>query len=113
MDKDDDTETMSEKQMEALAKFFADRHQSNPTDYTLKYREMLKETDKKSEIISDTQESGTKEEILKCPKCGAEMVLRTAQKGENAGKNFMDVPGIQNAEESLISKMQIYKNPYK
>lgn len=88
MDKDDDTETMSEKQMEALAKFFADRHQSNPTDYTLKYREMLKETDKKPEIVSDTQESGTKEEILKCPKCGAEMVLRTAQKGENAGEKF-------------------------
>lgn len=30
----------------------------------------------------------SKQEELRCPKCGAELVLRTAQKGPNVGKQF-------------------------
>ncbi len=32
--------------------------------------------------------SGTGQQDLICPKCGSALVLRTAKKGENAGKQF-------------------------
>ena len=40
------------------------------------------------EEITPTQEENTAPQVMKCPKCGGDMVLRTATKGANAGKCF-------------------------
>ena len=88
MDKKDDTENMSEKQMEALANFFMDKNQNNPVDYISKYREMLKISEMKADIALDTKENAEGKDVPVCPKCGAKMVLRVAKRGENTGKNF-------------------------
>ncbi len=85
-DRVDDAETMSEKQMEALARFFAEKNQNNPVDYTLKYREMLKDFETKEDVKINSQME--QETMPKCPKCGAVMVMRVAKKGENAGEKF-------------------------
>ena len=85
-DRVDDAETMSEKQMEALARFFAAKNPNNPVDYTLKYREMLKDFETKEDVKINSQME--QETMPKCPKCGAVMVMRVAKKGENAGEKF-------------------------
>ncbi|MBP3206238.1 MAG: NERD domain-containing protein [Lachnospiraceae bacterium] len=88
MDRDDDTETMSEKQIEALARFFAEKTQNNPTDYVSKYREMVKIFEINTDNSVDVKVNEQGEDIPVCPKCGAKMILRTAKRGENIGKNF-------------------------
>lgn len=35
-----------------------------------------------------TDRANRADQIPKCPRCGKAMVLRTAQKGKNAGKQF-------------------------
>lgn len=87
-DRVDDTETMSEKQMEALARFFAEKIQNNPTDYVSKYQEMVKISEIKADNSMDVKVNEQGEDMRVCPKCGAKMILRTAKRGENIGKNF-------------------------
>ncbi len=79
-DDEKDKSSFSDKEMEELAEFFLDQNSDNPVDYTQKYREMF--------ISQNTEpETETDKEIL-CPECGAPMILRTAKKGSNAGKQF-------------------------
>lgn len=92
MDRNDDAENMSEKQMETLARFFVERAQNNPMDYTLKYREMLSISEISTDNTVDVNVDEMGENAPNCPKCGAKMVMRTAKRGENSGRNFYGCP---------------------
>lgn len=65
----------SEEEMRKLATFFLEKNISERSDYSQKYENII------SEINS------VKEKTI-CPLCGSELVLRTAIKGNNAGKQF-------------------------
>lgn len=108
----------SDKQMEELAKFFLDICKPNPTDYTEKYRELLSEVPETTEETASADDAPPKaaseekqaeekqqpiteakqaedaaaepeqQETVLCPRCGAPMIKRRAQKGKNAGKCF-------------------------
>lgn len=81
-DDEKDKSSFSDKEMEELAEFFLGQNKDNPVDYTQKYREMFI-----SQENNEEPETKADKEIL-CPECGAPMVLRTAKKGSNAGKQF-------------------------
>lgn len=93
-------EPSSDKQMAELAAFFLSIHKENPTDYLAKYKSTTSsEIASEEHIIEKTPESQTvatqetpaeklKENTPFCPKCNTPMVLRTATKGERAGKQF-------------------------
>ncbi len=77
----------SEKDMEEIARFFLDKNKENPVDYVERFRKMVEEKtndDNKEIIILDVKS----DDIPVCPICGAQMVLRTAKKGSNAGGQF-------------------------
>ncbi len=93
-------EYMSERQMEELADFFLKINQKKQVDYTERYKRILEtrlnlepETSE-NEIQHDEKECGSilqetmPEEKIICPKCGALMVRRKAQKEPNAGNEF-------------------------
>lgn len=97
--------TYSGEEMRKLATFFLEKNISERSDYSRKYEEMLqavavsKAEENKTvmaetvnvEIINSDNCEDNKLEIknsLKCPRCGAELVLRMASKGVNAGKQF-------------------------
>ena len=93
-------ETISERQMEELAEFFLKINQKKQVDYAEKYKRILEarlnlESDTyEKEIKHDEKEDNsiikgtTPEDKIICPKCGALMVRRRAQKGPNAGNEF-------------------------
>lgn len=111
----------SDKQMEELAGFFLDICKPNPTDYTEKYLALLSEPTA-SDITPKTEqekeppltEPKQKEEssaepeqqdVILCPRCGAQMIKRRAKKGEKAGSyfygcsNYPKCRGIINIEQ--------------
>ena len=59
-----------------LATFFLDNSLKNKSDYTKKYESMVEEL----------KSVGDKNRM--CKMCGGKMVLRTAKKGANIGKQF-------------------------
>ena len=82
--------TSSDKYMEEMANFFISQHKTNPVDYVEKYRKLVVE-----ELTSDKEDTSASDSVNQampatpsCPMCGAPMVLRTAQKGENKGGQF-------------------------
>lgn len=82
--------TSSDKEMEDMANFFISQHKANRVDYAEKYRRQIEEV-----IASENEESSSAEVkdagktgVPTCPMCGAPMVLRTAQKGDNKGRQF-------------------------
>ncbi len=82
--------TCSDKDMEEMANFFISQHKTNPVDYVEKYRKLAEEeltADKEDTSASDSLNQAMPA-IPSCPVCGAPMVLRTAQKGENKGGQF-------------------------
>lgn len=112
----------SDKEMEELAKFFLDICKPNPTDYTEKYQHLLSEptpedvTPQKTEQEEQPAPAESKQaeepaaepeqlETVLCPRCGAPMVKRQAQKGKNAGScfygcsNFPKCRGIVSIEQ--------------
>lgn len=92
--------TYSEDEMRKLATFFLEKNIAERSDYSKKYEEMLQalEMSKKDNAatvganISDndscTDNINDVQESLVCPQCGSELVLRTAAKGTNVGKQF-------------------------
>lgn len=93
VDNDPKKEAVSEKNMESLARFFLDIHKEQKMDYTAKFRnvqgdtkEQPTTTESQIEEVPETQPETT-QQIL-CPKCGAIMIKRKANKGANAGKEF-------------------------
>lgn len=83
-DAEDSSGVISEQVMMELAKFFLDRHKENPRDYTERFQCILKQP----EAEEENREKAKQEEQIRCPRCGAPMVKRTAKKGENAGQEF-------------------------
>ena len=72
------SDRMSDKATEELARFFLDAHRPQNIDYLAKYRK---------QFASDLPKAAKPESVV-CPKCGAPMVKRKAQKGKNAGQEF-------------------------
>lgn len=85
-DRTPDSVSNSEKEMESLAQYFMSAHKERKVDYTERFREMLTSETQKKETPQPKVKAD--DEGVKCPKCGAPMVKRTAAKGENAGKSF-------------------------
>jgi len=95
LDKEVDNVSLSEKEMYALAEFYLTHNISDRSDYSKKYEEMLAIVEHtkadNQEIASTTEESIANTSTLEkkiCPRCGSELVLRTAKKGDNAGQQF-------------------------
>lgn len=82
--------TCSDKDMEEMANFFISQHRLNPVDYVEKYRRQVEEAvaNEKDESAATEVLTGLKPEIPACPVCGAPMVLRIAQRGDNKGGQF-------------------------
>ena len=82
----------TKKEMMSIAQGILDMNIESRKDYAAKYEELVKENelsdsaDTKNEI-SDSKQSVSDDKLI-CPKCGSKLVLRTANKGENAGKQF-------------------------
>ncbi len=76
----------SNKEMEALARFFLAQHHPASADFTAKYRQQQGES---AEPQADPPPSSAAHSPqLLCPRCGAPMVRRRATRGPNAGKEF-------------------------
>ncbi len=69
--------------MIAIAQSLLNMNNDTRKDYTLKYERLLKET--KASVL---QQKMLQMSLPLRPKCGAKLVIRTAQKGANAGKQF-------------------------
>lgn len=65
------------------AEWFLTQHKPNPVDYTAKYKSMQAQ----QPTSPGNGDPATNNAPL-CPRCGAPMILRTAKKGANAGKQF-------------------------
>lgn len=84
--------------MKEIAESFLKRNQENRKNYIEKYEELTKEIELKKgntskvEELKDnsTEESSLKETEMRliCSKCGKQLVLRTARRGANAGRQF-------------------------
>ena len=89
---DKDAVDKPDKEMEALANFFLNAHVEREVDYAEKYRaeyiaapqQAVKSASEQGGITLRQNDSDT----VLCPKCGGGMVLRTAKKGKNIGKQF-------------------------
>ena len=90
--------SLSKKEMKEFAESFLKKNQENRKNYIEKYEELTKEIElekgntSKVEELKDnsTEESSLKETEMRliCPKCGKQLVLRTARRGANAGRQF-------------------------
>ena len=82
----------NDKEMKEAADLWLSKHKKSEVDYLEKYRNMIFESAPEPPVIIKTEqrkEDNTKEtEKILCPKCGAEMVKRTATKGVNSGSVF-------------------------
>ena len=74
----------SEKEMRELAEFFLNASIPNKSDYSKKYAEILDKCENENATTYDNTEPQKK----LCPRCGAELVVRTAKKGNNVGEKF-------------------------
>ncbi len=100
LDKESSDAPYSEKMMYSMAEFYLSHNVSERSDYTKKYEEMLASVNEQTENISNTNEVDTPSDPTEmiaepapnekkiCPRCGAELVLRTAKKGDNIGQQF-------------------------
>lgn len=58
-------------------------------DYFKKYEDILQEADQQNSLEMAKNKTELQEEKKRiCPKCGAELVLRTAKRGQNVGQTF-------------------------
>ena len=77
-------------EMQKLATFFLEKNIPARSDYAKKYEEMLATVNNDKIVMSEASATvETHDQAMQvCPRCGAELVLRTAKKGENAGRKF-------------------------
>ena len=80
----------NEKSMEEIAQVFLQMHKPERKDYAEKYRALISEQPSalKPEPVPQTTPEPVQPPQILCPKCGADMVKRTATKGANAGQSF-------------------------
>ena len=106
IEEEDDLYKSSEKEMHELLDSFIKCSKPNKSDYAKKYEEMLAECESQSGYKNEKSLNAPikeKNDILRtgkglpekfCPKCGKPLLLRTAQKGENIGKQFWGCSGF-------------------
>lgn len=84
MEKESKEPSSNKKQMKLIAESILKIESNNRKDYFEKYQ-FLEEMRGAEDInlVKDTEP-----EKLICPKCGSELVLRIAKKGDNAGRKF-------------------------
>lgn len=90
----------STEEMRKLATFFLEKNVPERVDYSKKYEEMLAAVNEESRdetvikvknipsVNAETEKTQKIEEKKMCPRCGSELVMRTAKKGNNAGEKF-------------------------
>lgn len=78
----------SKKEMMSIAERLLSKNIDERKDYFEKYKELVKQAE--AEVKDKTETAITSEINDKpaCPKCGAELVMRTAKKGANIGQKF-------------------------
>ena len=76
--------SISDKEMETIAKSFLNLHQEQIIDYTKRFRAMMKN----APVQALNPPKVAREATVCCPICGAPMVRRRATKGANAGREF-------------------------
>ena len=86
MDKENKDFTLKADEMFKLATFFLNKSMTNKSDYSSKYEAILESVNSKN--LDKENEVSKKEDKKICPRCGAELVLRLAKKGEYEGKKF-------------------------
>lgn len=77
--------TSSMKETRKVAESLLQKNKEERPDYISKYEELIKEMETDQKIAEDVPEQPQK---LICPRCGAELILRTAKRGQSAGKQF-------------------------
>ena len=82
--------------MQGRAEWFLSQHKENPVDYAARYREM--QTQQTSPTLSETPANNN---APVCPRCGSPMVLRTARRGANAGKQFYGCSAYPNCRGTI------------
>lgn len=80
----------NEKSMEELAQVFLQLHKPQRKDYAEKYHVLISEQPSAPKPVPNPQTTPkpVQPAQILCPKCGADMVKRTATKGTNAGQSF-------------------------
>lgn len=92
MEEDTNLSSMSEKDMREYAEFFLSASKPNKSDYAKKYEELISlDQEQQANITKDVP---TKSDGSICPKCGKQLVIRTATKGNNAGNKFWGCTGF-------------------
>ncbi len=86
----------SKKEMLALGEKILAMNIEERKDYFVKFEELKKEIEAENNQPTESQKELPKEENDKkiCPKCGKELVLRTAKKGDNQGNQFWGCSGF-------------------
>ena len=88
----------SKTDMKNAAQAILDKIIEERKDYFVKFEEMLKELEAQDNLVETNQDNKSSEENMSpkliCPKCGSELVLRTARNGANAGQNFYGCSGF-------------------
>ena len=88
----------SKTDMKYAAQAILDKNIELRKDYFVKFEEMLKELEAQENLIETDQDNKSSEENMSqkliCPKCGSELVLRTARNGANIGQNFYGCSGF-------------------
>ena len=90
--------------MIAIAQSLLNMNNDTRKDYTLKYERLLKET---KASVSST-ENASNVSVPLCPKCGAKLVIRTAQKGANVGKQFYGCSSFPKCKFTLNIITQLF-----
>lgn len=90
MDAESKESSSSLKQMQQVAQKLLDMNIESKKDYFTKFELLAQEAylEKKKNEKLETEKMKAKQEKMYCPKCGAELILRTAKKGSNAGRQF-------------------------
>lgn len=92
MEEDTKLSSMNEKEMREFADFFLSVSKPNKSDYARKYEELISlEQEQQSNNAKDVPPKSN-ESI--CPKCGKQLIIRTATKGNNAGNKFWGCTGF-------------------
>ena len=92
LESEEKSDLYSEKDIREHAEFFLNASLPNKSDYSKKYEEMLDKCEKEKVT---TDEHTTPQKKM-CPRCGAELVIRTAKKGVNAGGQFWGCSSFPN-----------------
>ena len=85
--------------MKEIAEKILRRNKEQRKDYAEKYEKLAEQTEDISEANDSKAESMKAEETENvvsgvCPRCGRELVLRTAKKGDKAGMQFYGCSGF-------------------